>query len=166
MSSSGAERWAENSEVVGSNPTSNIILYRVFIFIGLFNILESTFFAENTASDVYTFILIFIILTTYLFFKKLNVFKNYDSVFFKLFKLSFFKNNPGLWKENAVLTYLNTKIHLNFFYKLLGNIFKNYLFFTKFNFINFYIWRPLIKRISYFGLYTNTRTFFLKYFKN
>lgn len=80
--------------------------------------------------------------------------------------LSFFINTPvGNFKKSTTVQFF-IKLKTNFFFFKNRIFIKFYNFFKIIKFPKYIVWRPLFKKISYYGLYVHARTNFLKFFKN
>lgn len=84
----------------------------------------------------------------------------------RIFVLNPANNRSFFWKEGFMISYLLVKKNGLFFFKNFVNFLKNLSQTSRLNPIQFFLWRPLIKRWSYFGLYVHSRAGFLKFFKN
>lgn len=170
MNSSVVERWAENSEVVGSNPTLNTMVLFLLFIIYYYSLVELIYtFSLNyinfsSESSVILSSYIYIILIAFFFFKKKIINETTSPatlryyIYSRYIKLLLLKSSYklvltiNLFLKNFFLkVYKNNLDNLNFFKKLI-------IFLQKTNLL----WRPLFKRWSYFGLFSKTRTFWIR----
>lgn len=84
----------------------------------------------------------------------------------RLFIITPANNRDFFWKGGLMITYLLGKKSFLFFWKNLLNSKNNLVNLARLNPYPIFLWRPLIKRWSYFGLYVHSRARFLKFFKN
>lgn len=92
--------------------------------------------------------------------------ENSTPLFLRFFILTPANVRNFFCKEGAMITYLLFKKTYLFFWKNLLNFFRNLVGTSRLNPTPIFLWRPLIKRWSYFGLYVHSRSGFLKTFKN
>jgi hypothetical protein len=90
-----------------------------------------------------------------------NFFKKSNWFFLKLFIMD--QNQKNTF-NNILLNTTNSTKNVLFFYNNIIIVLKN--FYNKVSLImcKLYIWRPLVKKTSYFGLYANSRINFTKFF--
>lgn len=178
MNSSVVERWAENSEVVGSNPTLNTMAAFLFFFslfivyyytladvvysFSLVNINFSSEFLILFSSFIFlSLLLIFFFNKTYFLKKNKFTFTPFSLryyLYYRYIKIAVLNN---FWKFIMIIFYflkknflllIKDRLHiLVLFQKLLNNLQKLNL-----------LWRPLFKRWSYYGLFSKTRTFWIR----
>jgi hypothetical protein len=120
----------------------------------------------STSLDLNVFIILFygIFVICRIYF--LNEEKTSHPFFLRFFVLTPANNRNFFWKEGVMINYLLNKKSFLFFLKNLMNFWRNLTGTSRINPYQIFLWRPLIKRWSYFGLYVHSRAGFLKFFKN
>jgi hypothetical protein len=144
-----------------------------FIFVLLFIKLCNVFELSTLLSDVkyyqfnfkfyfYAVNLFFMVSFKYLF---SNYIQKSNPLFLKLFVLKPTNKINFSFKHNFILVYLNISKYFTLVNTIISTLCFNIFHTRRWINIKTYLWRPLIKRWSYFGLYVHSRALFLKNFK-
>lgn len=151
------ERWAENPEVVSSILTLDMLFWSFIFFVSANYNTKFPFFVIFYDKFINLYFYIFILVGFFLYYFYINIVwepKEIGAGLLNYFNLVFFLKSGKILifflEKQSKLLYWLLKAKLSYFFFFIS------LFFLRFLSM-FIFWRPIFRKISYFGLYCSSR---------